>query len=177
MRRKVLIWGKTYPELSKQYDETVCTAGCLEDGSPIRLYPVPFRSLDIDSQFKLYNWVEVDIVKNQKDNRPESYKLNSKNITIVGKVSTHDKKKLYWASRYTVKEIAKIWNMHPRTVYDIPESELQRVYIGPMRKRFVFRGEDLIRYEARLPPADHKKKIEEMRLYKPVKTKEMVQVA
>jgi hypothetical protein len=24
---KILIWGKTYPELSKKYIETVCTAG------------------------------------------------------------------------------------------------------------------------------------------------------
>lgn len=36
---RVLIWTKTYPELSTRYIETVCTAGVLEDGSPVR--PVP----------------------------------------------------------------------------------------------------------------------------------------
>ena len=43
---RVLIWGKTYPELSKKYVETVCTGGVREDGSPIRLYPVPLRYLE-----------------------------------------------------------------------------------------------------------------------------------
>ena len=33
---RVLIWGKTYPELSNKYTETVCTGGVLEDGRPIR---------------------------------------------------------------------------------------------------------------------------------------------
>ncbi len=40
---KVLITVKTYPTLSAKYDELVCTAGFREDGTWIRLYPVPFR--------------------------------------------------------------------------------------------------------------------------------------
>ncbi|MDX2128367.1 MAG: hypothetical protein SFU91_04955 [Chloroherpetonaceae bacterium] len=40
---KVLIFLKTYPTLSVKYDELVCTAGFREDGTWIRLYPVPFR--------------------------------------------------------------------------------------------------------------------------------------
>ena len=39
---KVLISVKTYPTLSERYDELVCTAGFLEDGSYFRL-----RSLQI----------------------------------------------------------------------------------------------------------------------------------
>jgi len=31
---RVLIWGKTYPELSKRYTETVCTPGVREDEDP-----------------------------------------------------------------------------------------------------------------------------------------------
>ncbi len=50
--RKILIWGKTYPELSKKYIETVCTAGVLESGKPVRLYPITYRYLN-DEQFKL----------------------------------------------------------------------------------------------------------------------------
>ena len=38
---KVLISVKTYPTLSEKYDELVCTAGFLEDGSWIRIYPIP----------------------------------------------------------------------------------------------------------------------------------------
>src|SRR5689334_7137004 len=47
---QVLIWGKTYPELSRRYSETVCTAGLRQDGTPIRLYPVPLRYLGQDNQ-------------------------------------------------------------------------------------------------------------------------------
>jgi len=31
--RKIFITVKTYPTLSKKYDELVCTAGILDDGS------------------------------------------------------------------------------------------------------------------------------------------------
>jgi hypothetical protein len=54
---RVLIWGKTYPELSTHYRETVCTGGVREDGSPIRLYPVPLRYLDTEKRYELYDWV------------------------------------------------------------------------------------------------------------------------
>ena len=42
-RERVLIIVKTYPTLSRKYGETVCTAGLREDGSWMRIYPVPFR--------------------------------------------------------------------------------------------------------------------------------------
>ncbi|WP_178139397.1 hypothetical protein [Rhodothermus profundi] len=77
MRARILIWGKTYPELSKQHVETVCTAGCLDNGNPIRLYPIPYRYLPYNSRFRLYQWIEVDIKRNDKDPRPESYKVVS----------------------------------------------------------------------------------------------------
>ena len=32
----VLIWGKTYPELSSRYVETVCTGALREDRTPVR---------------------------------------------------------------------------------------------------------------------------------------------
>ena len=43
---RILVTVKTYPELSKTYGETVCTAGLREDGTWVRLYPVPFRRLE-----------------------------------------------------------------------------------------------------------------------------------
>jgi len=73
-KTKVLISVKTYPTLSKKYDELVCTAGFLEDGSWIRIYPVPYRKLDYASQYNKYQWIELDLVKNTKDFRPESYR-------------------------------------------------------------------------------------------------------
>ena len=72
-KTKVLITVKTYPNISSRYDELVCTAGFLEDGSMIRIYPVPFRKLDYESQYSKYQWVEMDLIKNTSDFRPESY--------------------------------------------------------------------------------------------------------
>lgn len=81
---KILITVKTYPSLSMKYDELVCTAGFLEDGRMIRLYPIPFRKLEYEKWYKKYQWVEIDIVKNTKDNRPESYRPRS----IDSKINT-----------------------------------------------------------------------------------------
>jgi hypothetical protein len=80
-REKILIWAKTYPELSKRHLETVCTAGLLESGKPLRLYPIPYRYLgDGQEQFKLYQWVTAGIIKNPDDPRPESYKIDCDSI-------------------------------------------------------------------------------------------------
>ena len=74
---KILIAVKTYPTLSSKYDELVCMAGFLEDGSWIRIYPVPFRKLEPDKQYSKYDWVEIDIERNTSDFRRESYKPRS----------------------------------------------------------------------------------------------------
>lgn len=71
---KVLIIVKAYPALSTKYGETVCTAGITEDGKWIRIYPIPFRKLDYSKQFKKYDWIEIDLIRNTSDFRPESYK-------------------------------------------------------------------------------------------------------
>jgi hypothetical protein len=98
---KVLITVKTYPSLSEKYDELVCTAGLLEDGTWIRIYPVPFRKLDYQNRYEKWHWIELDLVKNTSDFRPESYRPANldKEIRILGKVDT----KCNWAFR---KEIA-----------------------------------------------------------------------
>lgn len=70
----VLIAVKTYPTLSTEYDELVCTAGFLEDGSWIRIYPIPYRKLKDDSQYKKWQWITIDLDKNTKDFRKESYR-------------------------------------------------------------------------------------------------------
>ena len=70
---KVLITVKTYPNPSVKYDELVCNAGFLESGEWIRIYPVKFRSLPYDQQYKKYNWIELNLVKRKDDARQESY--------------------------------------------------------------------------------------------------------
>lgn len=89
---RVLVAVKTYPTLSNKYDELVCTAGFLEDGTWIRIYPIPFRKLDYDKQYSKYDWIEVDLEKNNSDFRPESYKPKSieANFNIIDHLGTED---------------------------------------------------------------------------------------
>lgn len=85
---KVLITVKTYPTISGKYDELVCTAGFLEDGTWIRIYPVPFRKRAYAEQYKKYDWIELDLVKNTSDFRPESYrpKTLDTEIKVIGHI-------------------------------------------------------------------------------------------
>ncbi len=53
---------KAYPALSSKYGEVSCVAGTemTADGPRwVRLYPVPFRSLEDDKQFRKYQPVLV----------------------------------------------------------------------------------------------------------------------
>ncbi len=91
MRMKVLITVKTYPTISVKYDELVCTAGFREDGSWIRIYPVPFRKKTYDERYKKYDWISIDLERNQSDFRPESYRpVPGSKIEVVGHVDTKD---------------------------------------------------------------------------------------
>src|SRR5438552_3531066 len=92
---RILIWGKTCPELSTRHVETVCTGGVREDGRPIRLYPVPLRYLAEGGKYTLYDWIEVPIRKSTNDPRPESFKVRPDAIKILRNVGTDD----HWRER------------------------------------------------------------------------------
>ena len=119
---KVLIAVKTYPTLSSKYDELVCTAGFLEDGSWIRVYPIPFRKLEYDKQYSKYDWVEVDLERNNSDFRLESHKPKSieTTFTIVDHLGTEDS----WRLR---KEIV-LKNVHTNMTDLIAEAKDPKKY-------------------------------------------------
>ena len=71
--QRVLITVKTYPTLSRKYGETVCTAGVREDGSWMRIYPVPFRRLDENEQYRKFDWLKTDFIRGRSDPRPETH--------------------------------------------------------------------------------------------------------
>lgn len=108
---KVLITVTTYPLPSRSYDELVCTAGILENGDWIRIYPVPLKFLQgfkEDGKMKSfkYHWLEIDLSKRTDDFRPESHSpINHTfdNVKILGKIDT----KRNWAERkiYCLKNI------------------------------------------------------------------------
>ena len=89
-KKKVYIVVKTYPTISKEYAELVCTAGILEDGSWVRLYPVPFRKLDYDQKYPKYTWVDVEMTRNTKDFRPETYRPTLATIAVGDKPKKAD---------------------------------------------------------------------------------------
>lgn len=90
-RERILITVKTYPTLSRKYGETVCTAGVREDGSWVRIYPVPFRRLDETEQYSKYDWIECDLVRSRRDPRPESHNpMDMKQLLPVSHMGTND---------------------------------------------------------------------------------------
>ena len=89
MLTKVLVSVKTYPTLSTRYNELVCTAGFLEDGTWVRIYPLPFRALENEQQYKKWQWIEVDLERNSADFRPESYKVKDlRSLNIIEQLDT-----------------------------------------------------------------------------------------
>lgn len=102
MLTKVLISVKTYPTLSTRYNELVCTAGFLEDGAWIRIYPLPFRSLKSKQQYKKWQWIELDLVKNSSDIRPESHKVV--NVASMKIIETLDTKKNWYKRKQIINK-------------------------------------------------------------------------
>ncbi len=83
MVEEILIVVKTYPSISRKYDETVCTAGVTRRGEWIRLYPLEFRKLPFKSWFKKYQWITTRVKKHERDFRKESYRPDP-NTLILG---------------------------------------------------------------------------------------------
>jgi hypothetical protein len=90
-KERILITVKTYPTLSRKYGETVCTAGVREDGSWVRIYPVPFRRLDEKEQYSKFDWLELRLVRNPSDPRPETFRpADERELHPVGHIGTTD---------------------------------------------------------------------------------------
>ena len=100
---RVLVTVKTYPLPSRSYTELVCTAGLLNGEKWIRMYPIPFRFLQDQKQYPKYSWAELDLVRNKKDFRPESYRLKNDNINVVDTLGTANA----WSVRksFVIKEV------------------------------------------------------------------------
>jgi hypothetical protein len=84
-KKRIVVLVKTYPNLSKTYDETVCVAGIdLDSKEWIRLFPIRFRKLPLHKQFKKWQVIEADVQKtNDKFLRKESHKVKDDSIKII----------------------------------------------------------------------------------------------
>ncbi|WP_420473636.1 hypothetical protein [Noviherbaspirillum sp. ST9] len=92
---RILILAKTYPSPSAKHTETSCVAGINEAGVPRRLYPVPFRLISGDQQFKKWQWIRVRIEKSPADHRPESHRVFVDTIEVEDVLNTEKQ----WAAR------------------------------------------------------------------------------
>jgi hypothetical protein len=78
---------KAYPALSRKYGEVSCVAGVEVTASGprwIRLYPVPFRSLEDDKQFRKYQPVRLRAATHNGDRRPETRRPDLDSIELRG---------------------------------------------------------------------------------------------
>lgn len=90
-KERILITVKTYPTLSRRYGETVCTAGVRPDGSWVRMYPVPFRRLDQEQQYKKFDWLDCRLIRSTSDPRPESFRpADMDELRAINHVGTAD---------------------------------------------------------------------------------------
>lgn len=84
---RILITVRTYPNLSTKYRETVCTGGINDRGEWRRLYPVPFRHLDDDKQYRTYDVVTVKLGDNP-DGRPESRRPDAATLKVIDHIKS-----------------------------------------------------------------------------------------
>ncbi|MGK0190060.1 MAG: hypothetical protein ACI9R3_005880 [Verrucomicrobiales bacterium] len=62
-----------------------------KNGTWVRIYPVPFRRLDEQEQYKKYDWIECDLQRSAKDKRPESsHPTDVKQLVPAGHIGTED---------------------------------------------------------------------------------------
>jgi len=102
-RKKVLITVTTYPLPSRSHDELVCTAGILENGDMIRIYPVPLSFLiDLKGSGQVknvkYTWIELNLKKRKDDFRPESHSPENydfRDLKILDRLDTKNN----WGAR------------------------------------------------------------------------------
>lgn len=106
---RVLITVKAAPQPSTKYGDTVCVAGIRmrEDSGPewIRLYPVPFRSMDELERFNKYDLVDIRVTPSHDDPRAESYKPDRSSLQLVKHLPP-------WKPRHPfVHPLADEWSM------------------------------------------------------------------
>lgn len=83
-RKRILILCKTYPSPSKKYVETSCVAGMDENGQLIRLFPVPFRLVQDEQQFRKWQWIRARVRHAPDDRRLESHRISVDTIELQG---------------------------------------------------------------------------------------------
>jgi hypothetical protein len=93
-RARVLITVKASPEIGRTHGETVCVAGVRLDVEPVRwmrLFPVPWDWFKGQSHPK-YQVVELDVVKHESDQRPESHRPLLDTVAVMDNLGSNLKR-------------------------------------------------------------------------------------
>ena len=97
--KRALIVARTYPVPAAMGVESSCTAAITDKNEWLRIFPVPWRLLPRDQQFRKYQWVDLTVAKTAEDTRVESYHLTPGSIKIVSEpLPTAN----YWQARKNV---------------------------------------------------------------------------
>lgn len=82
---------KAQPHRSSKYFETVCCAGIGRDGKWRRQYPVPYRILEGDQQFRRWDWIEYEYTSGKNDKRKESQKVDAHTLGVTGSIKKSER--------------------------------------------------------------------------------------
>lgn len=86
----MLITVKAYPSVSTKYGEAICVAGIrLDTPEPewVRLFPVRFRDLPSEMQFRKYEVIKVRACKHSSDRRRETWRPDQDSFQRVEFIS------------------------------------------------------------------------------------------
>lgn len=129
MKEKVLIVVKAYPTLSSKYGELVCTGAMKEDGSWLRIYPMPFRRFEDYKRFSKYTWIEMPLQKHTSDPRPESYRAVGWEYTVLERVDTKNN----WAERKEIVFKNKVYEDMSKLIDDANNNKLSIATFKPAK--------------------------------------------
>ena len=154
MKEKVLVTVMTYPALSNKHFETVCTAGFREDGSWIRIFPIPYRLLlgrDESKRYHKWQWIEVDLEQNLvHDKRRESYHI--RDINSLKLLLPLDKKRPNWDLRLNwIFKNKKIYKSMSELLEDTKRDNTSLAVLKPLQiTDVVYKKEDMSKFEEKL---------------------------
>lgn len=128
---KVLVLCKTYPSPSATYSETSCVAGLTEQGQFIRLFPLPFRLISDDQQFRKWQWIEARVEKARDDHRIESHKIFVDTIKVATEPLVAGKKG--WPLRMSLLHKAPLFSSYSKMEIARQEKGVTLALLKPMR--------------------------------------------
>lgn len=126
---KILITVRTYPNISGQYVETVCTGGITVSGEWRRLYPVPLRYLDSGQQYHTWDVITVK-VKPGNDGRIETRRPQNQTIQVIDHIKSETIRH-QWV-KPTIAESMQEFTAAERTLGPVAVSEVLDLVAEPV---------------------------------------------